>query len=419
MDFSNLLKNKKIIVAVTGSIAIYKSLELIRLLRKAGADVRVVMSKEAKKFITPLTFEALSLNKVLYEKSENWADEYNHIGFASWADLIIIAPATVNTINKIANGIADNLLLQTLIASIAPKLLVPAANTNMINSVITTTNLKLLKLSGYEVIEPDSGELACGVEGKGKMAEPKEIFYEALRVILKDEFYEYRGVIISGGATIERIDDVRFISNFSSAKMAKSLALAGYFLGADICYVGSDVSNLPKNMHKIKAQSANEVYEILTQCTREAKKGVLNKASLLDENQTKIIQKKPFFISAMAVSDYRPKYPQDGKLKKEAIGDEWKLELTKNRDILSSIDDEDIFKIGFKAEFDKQNAYNAAKNMLEAKNLDVVCLNILGNEVNFGSNHSKIDMIFKDKTIHLELDSKLNIAFKIFNALNN
>ena len=420
MNFANLLDGKKIVVGVSGSIAIYKTLELIRLFVKAGAKVRVVMSQEAKKFITPLTFEAISQNKVLHSDTESWADDNNHIGLSQWADIIVIAPASVNTINKISNGIADNLLLQTLIASTCIKILAPAANTNMINSPITEVSLKMLRLNRYKIVEPVSGELACMAVGKGKMSEPIEIFYSTVRELLKNDFFEYRGVVISGGATIEKIDDVRFISNFSSGKMAKALALGGYFLGADICYIGNDVTGLPQDLHTIKIQNTKEAKESIIQSIREAKKGVFKQNSLDKNDKSELIQKKPFFISAMAVSDYVPKYPQKGKIKKDLIGDAWNLELVKNIDILSFLkNDSDIFKVGFKAEFDKENAKENAKNMLIKKNLDAVCLNILGDEVSFGGEKTKIEMLFKDKEVALPFSDKLKTAFMIFKYLEN
>jgi phosphopantothenoylcysteine decarboxylase/phosphopantothenate--cysteine ligase len=213
---THLLQGKKILLGVTNSIAIYKSLELIRLLSKAGAEVKVVMSEAAKKFVTPLTFETLSGNKVLDEQSESWADDHNHIKTTQWADLFVIAPASANTIAKLANAIADNMLLQCALAYPDKKIIAPSANTNMLSHPITQANLKMLAIANYEVINTQTKELACKTVGDGAMAEPIEIFWHITKELLKESFWEDRRVIVTGGGTIEKIDDVRYISNFSS-----------------------------------------------------------------------------------------------------------------------------------------------------------------------------------------------------------
>ena len=231
-----LLKNKKILVAVTGSIAIYKTLELIRLYIKAGAIVKVIMTEAAKKFINPITFEAISQNRVLDENSENWDknQDYNHIDIGKWSDIFVIAPASANTINKLANGIADNLLLQTALAYPRMKLLCPAANTNMIKNPLTQASLKMLKLCNFEIVSTVTKELVCKDVGDGAMAEPADIFDATCKELLKDEYWVNRRVVLSGGGTLEKIDDVRYISNFSSGKMAT-------------CYNNSSNTHIPIN----------------------------------------------------------------------------------------------------------------------------------------------------------------------------
>jgi phosphopantothenoylcysteine decarboxylase/phosphopantothenate--cysteine ligase len=211
-----LLKDKNILVGISSSIAIYKSLELIRLYIKQGANVKVIMTKAAEKFITPLTFEAISQNKVLCDETESWDKKsiYNHIDIGKWADIFVIAPATANTINKLANGIADNLLTQTVLAYPKLKLIAPAANTNMIQNQITAFSLEKLKNYNFKIISSQIKELACKDVGDGAMAEPDEIFYETSKQLLKDEYWNNREVIISGGGTLEKIYDVRYISNF-------------------------------------------------------------------------------------------------------------------------------------------------------------------------------------------------------------
>jgi len=410
----NLLKNKNILVGVTGSIAIYKSLELIRLFVKSKANVRVVLSEEAKKFISPLTFEALSSNRVLHKESEDWSSDLNHIALGLWADIFVIAPASANTVNKLSNGIADNLLLQTALAYDRVKIIAPAANTKMYENPVTQASFKMLKLLNYKIVEPQSKVLVCNVEGKGALADVEDIFFATARELLKDSFWENRKVVVSGGGTIERIDSVRFISNFSSGKMAKSLALALYLKGASVCLVSTKLfDDLPKEIHQIDVESSKEMKEYLTDCIRSAKKGVLSKPTLMDDSTPKLILKKPYLFMAAAVSDYIPKFPQEGKIKKENLGEEWNLILKKNEDILASLDKEGIISIGFKAEKDEKNALKSAKDMLEKKRLDAVCLNVLKENNDFGSDLNEIDFITKEGAERIPLKNKLLVSFEI------
>ena len=416
-----LLKNKKILVGVTGSIAIYKTLDLIRLYIKAGAIVRVIMTDSAKKFINPITFEAISQNKVLSEDTENWdkAQDYNHIDIGKWSDIFVIAPASANTINAIANGLANNLLLQTALAYPRMKLIAPAANTNMLKNPITQASLKMLKLCNYEIISSQTKELVCKDVGDGAMADVQDIFDATCKELLKSEYWINRKVVLSGGGTIERIDDVRYISNFSSGKMASSLAKALYYKGADVCLVSSrGYENLPKDIHIIKVESSNEMYEYLVDSLRVAKKGVLTKPTLMDSSTPTLILKQPFLFMVAAVSDYVPTFPQEGKLKKELIGTLWNLELKQNMDILKSLDKEGIVTIGFKAEMDETTALNSATRMLENKNLDGVCLNILNEENSFGSVNNNIELILKNNSYEFK-GAKLDISLEILEKLQN
>ncbi len=416
-----LLKNKKILVAVTGSIAIYKALDLIRLYIKAGAIVKVIMTEGAKKFINPITFEAISQNKVLCEESENWdkSQDYNHIDIGKWSDILVIAPASANTINAIANGLGNNLLLQTALAYPRMKLIAPAANTNMLKNPITQASLKMLKLCNYEIISSQTKELVCKDVGDGAMAEPADIFDATCRELLKDEYWVNRKVVLSGGGTIEKIDDVRYISNFSSGKMANNLARALYYKGADVCLVSSrGYENLPKEIHLIKVESSQEMYEYLVDSIRVAKKGILTKPTLMDSSTPTLILKKPFLFMVAAISDYLPAYPQEGKLKKELIGTQWNLELKQNMDILKSLDKEGIVTIGFKAEMDETTALNSATRMLENKNLDGVCLNILNEENSFGSVNNNIELILKNNSYEFK-GAKLDISLEILEKLQN
>ena len=410
----NLLKDKKILLCVTGSIAIYKSLELLRHFVKAGAEVKVVMTPAAKKFIAPLTFETLSSNQVLDDTNESWANDLNHIKITEWADTMVIAPASANTIAKLANAIADNIMLQCALAFSGMKILAPSANTNMLENPITQANLKMLGIANYTILDTQTKELACKTVGDGAMAEPLDIFYQTTRELLKEDYWTDRRVIVTGGGTIEKIDDVRYISNFSSGKMASALATALYLKGADVNLIATAFENdLPQNMHKIDVQSSAEMLEYLIDSIRIAKKGKLSKATLMRDEHIHVIQKNPFLFMAAAVSDYVPEFPQDGKLKKESLGENWELSLKKNVDILSTIDKEGITTIGFKAEMDEESAKTNALNMLENKKLDAVCLNILKNSSSFGTDTNEIEFITKDKNILLLQSDKLTLSFRI------
>jgi phosphopantothenoylcysteine decarboxylase / phosphopantothenate---cysteine ligase len=411
---TDLLKDKKILLGVTGSIAVYKSLELVRLFVKAGADVKVVMSEASKKFVAPLTFETLTSNQVLDDTNESWANEHNHIQTTEWADLFVIAPATANTIAKLANAIADNMLLQCALAFPSTKILAPSANTNMMHNPITQANMKMLAIANYTILDTQTKELACKTTGDGAMAEPIDIFWASAKALLKDEFWQDRMVIVTGGGTVEKIDDVRYLSNYSSGKMASSLAAALYCKGADVNLISTKFEeNLPKEMHKIDVQDSVEMTEYLADSIRIAKKGKLSKASLMSDETIHHIQKTPYLFMAAAVSDYVPEFKQSGKLKKDVLGDKFELKMKKNIDILGSIDKTGITTVGFKAEMDELNAITNASNMLKSKNIDAVCLNVLKDSSSFGSDTNKIEFITKESVESIPHADKLNVAFGI------
>jgi phosphopantothenoylcysteine decarboxylase/phosphopantothenate--cysteine ligase len=414
-----LLENRNILVAVTGSIAVYKSLELIRLYKKAGANVKVIMTAGAKKFINPLTFETISGNKVLDDTNEDWSTESvnNHIAIGKWAEIFVIAPCTANTINKLSNGLADNILTQSALAYPRVKLLCPAANTNMITNPFTKASLKMLKLCNYKLLDTTTKELACKDVGDGALADVEDIYHATARELLKDDYWSDRKVVLNGGGTIEKIDDVRYISNFSSGKMATSLATALYYRGADVCLVTTKDQNIPNTIHTISVENSFEMLEYVGDALRVARKGKLSEATLMDDSAVKHIQKKPYFFGVAAVSDYMPKFPQNGKMKKEDIGDEWNLALKKNIDILNSIDKNGIYTIGFKAEMDKESAKVNAINMLEKKNLDGVCLNILDENNGFGSDNNSIDLITKTTEEVIAPASKLEVSLELLDQL--
>jgi len=416
----NLLSNKKILLGVTGSIAVYKSLELVRFLVKAGAEVKVVMSESAKKFVTPLTFETLTSNQVLDDTNESWANEHNHIKATEWADLFVIAPATANTIAKLANAIADNMLLQCALAYPHKKILAPSANTNMLENPITKANLKMLGIANYEVLDTQVKELACKTTGDGAMAEPLEVFWQCAKELLKDEYWSDRRVIVTGGGTVEKIDDVRYLSNYSSGKMASSLATALYCKGADVNLISTKFEpNIPQDLYTIEVEDSDEMLEYLTDSIRISKKGKLSKASLNTSEQIQLIQKKPYLFMAAAVSDYVPAFAQEGKLKKDMLGNEWDLKLKQNIDILDSVDKDGIFTVGFKAEMDSNNAHTNASKMLDTKSVDAVCLNILKNSSSFGNDNNKIEYITASGTKSLADADKITLSFDILDNAKN
>jgi len=410
----DLLQGKKVLLGVTGSIAAYKSLELVRLFVKAGAEVRVVMSEAAKKFVTPLTFETLSRNRVLDEQSESWADDHNHIKTTEWADLFVIAPCSANTIAKLANAIADNMLLQCALAFPGPKLIAPSANTNMIQNPITQGSLKMLQVANYEVLDTQVKELACQTTGDGAMAEPLDIFWYSSRVLLQETFWKDRLVMVTGGGTIEKIDDVRYISNFSSGKMASAMATALFLKGADVNLIATRFeSNLPKHIHTIDVTSSDEMYDYLKDSIRIAKKGKMSKPSLVNDEALQLIQKEPYLFMAAAVSDYVPAYPQAGKIKKVQIGESWKLELKQNIDLLSTLDRSGIKTVAFKAEMNADEAIRNASGLIDSKEVDAVCLNLLKGSESFGTVDNQIDFITAGGLVSIPKADKLSLSLSI------
>ena len=401
---SNLLSNKKVLLGITGSISAYKSIELIRHLTKAGAHVRVIMTEGAKRFITALTIETLTGNQILDESTENWHTDHNHIGIGKWADAFIIAPATANTINKLSHGIADNLLTQTALAYDRQKIIAPAANTAMFDNPITQESLKKIKIANYTIIEPQSKELACRTEGNGALAEPSDLFYATCKVLLQEPFWSERSVMVTGGGTIEKIDDVRFISNFSSGKMASSLALALYFKGAHVHFISSAFPmTLPSEISTINVKSAKQMHDTLVDTLESVKKSN---------------DKEPYLFMTAAVADYHPKSLKTGKLKKVNLGDHWSIEMSPNIDILKSIDKSSIKAIGFKAEMDEKRAEQHAKDMLENKNLDAVCLNILNDSNSFGSDTNSITILSDKQPVTFENQDKVTLALNILKSVS-
>ena len=404
LEFLNL-KDVKITLCVSSSISFYKAFEILSLLRHANAKVRVAMSEQTLKFCSPLAFEALSGECVLVGDNKPLA----HIEYAK-CDLMIIAPATANTINKIALGIADNAMLSCILACRAPKLIAPAANTAMLENPATQNSLKVLKERGFMVVNSCEKTLACGDVGKGALASPKDIALRAARMLgansripsenskIPSANSRIPKVIITAGACYEMIDDVRAITNLSSGKMGLALAFAYYLRGFDVTLISS-AQNLPKSMENLEFLSFK------------------SSADLLEILKNKKLAKDDLLVMAAAISDYIPSQKAKGKIKKS--GANLNLELKENIDILSSLKELKCKKIGFKMEMDEQSALSSAKNMLENKALDAVCLNVLKAQNYFGSEQNEVLFITKNSQKMLKMASKHEIAAQIARLSEN
>ncbi|GAA8326839.1 bifunctional phosphopantothenoylcysteine decarboxylase/phosphopantothenate--cysteine ligase CoaBC [Helicobacter pylori] len=410
-----LLENKRVLLLVSGSIAAYKSLELVRLLFKSGASIQVVMSKGAKKFIKPLSFEALSHHKVLHDRNEKWYYNHqnklhhNHIACATNADLLIFAPLSANSLSKIAHALADNIISATFLACTSPKILAPSMNTNMLNSPITQSNLKRLKDTNHIILDTQNALLACDTKGDGAMAEPLEILFKATQTLLKDAYFENREVIIMGGASVEKIDSVRVISNLSSGIQASTLALALYFKGAKITLIASSFPTpLPK-----------EIASVLVSDTASYENALNNAAKNLQKHAL-----KPLLFNLAAISDYVPKISFNHKLKKSEIGQTLNVECVQNKDLLASVNPNQFVKIGFKAEDDQQNAIKNAQNLLKpsqdnGKDCSVVALNLIKDSRPFGSLENELWLFSHKKTQKIPSMNKLEASFKILDFIKD
>ncbi|WQX83174.1 bifunctional phosphopantothenoylcysteine decarboxylase/phosphopantothenate--cysteine ligase CoaBC [Helicobacter pylori] len=410
-----LLENKRVLLLVSGSIAAYKSLELTRLLFKSGASIQVVMSKAAKKFIKPLSFEALSHHKVLHDHNEKWyynhqnALHHNHIACAAGADLLIFAPLSANSLSKIAHALADNIVSATFLACASPKILAPSMNTNMLNSPIIQSNLKRLKDSNHIILDTQNALLACDTKGDGAMAEPLEILFKATQTLLKDAYFENREVIVMGGASVEKIDSVRVISNLSSGIQASALALALYFKGAKVTLIASSFPTpLPKGIKSVSVSDTASYENALNNAANNLQKHAL----------------KPLLFNLAAISDYVPKTSFNYKLKKSEIGETLNIECVQNKDLLASVNPNQFIKIGFKAEDDQQNAIKNAQNLLKpsqdnGKDCSVVALNLIKDSHPFGSLENELWLFSHKKTQKIPSMNKLEASFKILDFIKD
>lgn len=369
-----MLKGKEIVLGVTGGIAVYKAVELLRLLVKAGATVHVVMTKGAKQFVTPLTFQTLSGNPVHSELFNLISEqEIGHISLAERADLFIIAPATANCIGKLACGIADDLLTTTVMATRAPVLIAPAMNVNMYHNPIYRENEERLKKHGYLFVAPACGMLACGYEGEGKLQAPEVILEEAVAALTPKRLAGER-VLVTAGPTLEEIDPVRFISNHSSGKMGYAIARQARLRGAEVTLVtGPTALSAPHGVKLVRVESAAEMRD-----------------AVLDA-----LERTDIVIKAAAVADYRPRSRSGQKMKKSEA--ELSIELEKNPDILAEIGATKGGRllVGFAAE--TQELLKNAGAKLKAKNLDLVVANDVSQEgAGFNVDTNIVKLLYRD-----------------------
>ena len=374
-----MLKDKTVVIGVSGGIAVYKTLDVVSRLRKLGVNVNVIMTKSATEFVTPLSFQSLSQNYVvcdMFEDPKTW--DVEHISLAKRADVFLIAPATANVIGKIANGIADDMLTTTVMATKAKVLIAPAMNTNMYENPILQRNINTLKELGYNFVEPESGRLACGDTGKGKLASPETIVDEVVKLLSKGQDLKGKSIIVTAGPTVESIDPMRYITNRSTGKMGYSIAKEAIERGADVTLI-TGPTNLtpPQNLKKlVKIQSAKDMYEAVL--------------ANLDENDV--------VIKSAAVADYKPKNYSNKKIKKS--DDDLVIELDRNKDIAQEIGKIKNNKIlvGFAAE--TNDLIENASLKIKKKNLDFIVANDLTKEgAGFGVDTNIVKIIDKEGNI--------------------
>jgi phosphopantothenoylcysteine decarboxylase / phosphopantothenate---cysteine ligase len=386
-----MLNGKKILLCVTGGIAVYKGAALTSKLTQAGAEVKVILSESAAKFVTPLTFQALSRTEVYTDTfDEKHPEKIAHIHLADWADLIMVAPATANIIGKLANGIADNMISTTLLAATAPVWIAPAMNVHMYSHPAVRKNMETLRSFGYEFIEPGEGYLACGYTGKGRLEEPETIVERAIEYFNKaNEELKGRTVLITAGPTREKIDPVRYLTNHSTGKMGYAIAAEAVKMGARVILVSGPVQlEAPKGLELISVESAEEMYEAAIKHFEDA----------------------DVIIGTAAVADYRPKYVYEEKMKKKD-GDNI-LELERTKDILFELGKRKTNQmvVGFAAE--TTNVEEHAKGKLVRKNADMIVANDVKQEgAGFGADTNIVTIFKKDGTdIKLPLMAKTEVA---------
>ncbi|AQW27306.1 bifunctional phosphopantothenoylcysteine decarboxylase/phosphopantothenate--cysteine ligase CoaBC [Clostridium perfringens] len=392
------MKDKKcVVVGVSGGVAVYKALDVISRLRKKDVEVHVIMTKSATEFVTPLSFQSLSQNMVITDMfAEPKAWEIQHISLAKKADLMLIVPATANIIGKVANGIADDMLSTTIMATKAPAVFCPAMNTNMYENPIVQRNISLLKELGYEFIEPASGRLACGDEGKGKLQDTEIIAEETLRRLHYTKDLLGKKVVVTAGPTMVPIDPVRILTNRSSGKMGYSIAEEARDRGAEVVLISGPTSlRKPNGIKVIDIKTNEDMFNAIKNEFKDA----------------------DIVIKSAAVADYKAKNYSNEKIKK--TGDDLNLIFERDRDILKTLGDmkENQILVGFAAE--SSNLKENAKGKLERKNLDYIVANDISKpETGFASDENKVTIISKSgEEVSLEKMSKREVAKNIFDII--
>ncbi|MEZ4722044.1 MAG: bifunctional phosphopantothenoylcysteine decarboxylase/phosphopantothenate--cysteine ligase CoaBC [Flavobacteriales bacterium] len=396
-----MLKGKKILLGITGSIAAYKSILLVRELVKLGAQVKVVCTTSALDFVTPLTLSTVSKNPVhsSFVSNPQTGEWVNHVALGKWADLMIIAPLSASSLSKLVSGQCDNLLLVTYLSATCPVMVAPAMDLDMYAHWTTQENLNKLKSKGVQVIEAEEGELASGLVGQGRMAEPEHIIKFVEQYFQGNGSLAGKRILVTAGPTYEMIDPVRFIGNFSSGKMGYAIANEAASRGARVVLISGPV-------HGVLASDGVDLVDVTS--AEDMLNAVLKFAGQID-----------IFIMAAAVADYRPKIQFDQKQKKEGIGIS-KIELEETKDILKTIGTQKngAKVIGFALE--TENEIENARRKLRNKNADMIVLNSLNDlGAGFGTETNKVTFVFDDMEVVHSLKSKAEVAKDILNAIEN
>lgn len=397
-----VLKNKNIAVYLTGGIAVYKMANIVRSLIKKGAHVRVAMTSAATEFIRPLTFQVLTQASVLVDNfSEDNPQHVAHIELADWSDFALVAPATANTLSKMSQGIADNMVTSALLATDAPIFLVPAMNEKMLEHFAVQENIDRLKAHGYYVMDPDTGFLAEGYEGKGRFPEEKRIIDELEMWIIQQSDLKLSGkrIIVSAGGTQEKIDPVRYITNRSSGQMGHALAEVAFYRGAEVELVTTSALSTHLGIHVTRVKTARDMHQTLAD----------------------LFPKADGLIMSAAVSDYRPKRVADQKIKKHGdVNGDWAIELTENPDILKDLSAKkraDQWTVGFAAE--TENIEHYAKKKIVEKRIDMIVANDVSMSTQgFDSDQNAGTLYFADgSSIEIPVQSKKEMATVIMGAI--
>ena len=399
-----MLEGKNILLGVTGGIAAYKMADVASMLTKLGADVHVVMTENATKFIPVETFQVLTKNKVYVDVFDENPDDYinvPHISLGTNADCVLIAPASADVIGKIANGIADDMVTTTVLPARCPKLIAPSMNVYMLENPIVKDNIEKLKRFGWTIIEPAEGHLACGYDGKGKLPAPEALLEQVLLACAKDKDLSGRKVLIDAGPTQEAIDPVRFITNHSSGKMGFSIAKIAAMRGADVTLVSGPVHlNTPAGVRRIDVVSAEDMYN-----------------AMIDEAGDADI-----IIMSAAVADFTPENVADNKIKKKSDDEGMNIPLKRTKDILKTLgeikaaDKNNKIIVGFSME--TENLIENSRKKLSSKNADMICANSLKTEgAGYQVDTNIVTIITADDMVELPLMSKDEVADHIFDEI--